>query len=121
MMPPTAMLSHHDREAVETLVQRLFHTPLLQVQRAILYGSKARHDDTPESDIDLLVIVANDSWPIKEQLLTSGARLSLEYDALFNLKVVSRTRWEWMAQIRHPLFRSIASEGIELTPELALA
>ncbi len=121
MMPPTAMLTHHDREAVEALIQRLFYAPLLQVQRVILYGSKARHDDTLESDIDLVVIVENDSWPIKEQLFTIGARLSLEYDVLFSLKVVSRGRWEWMAQIRHPLFRAIASEGIDLTPELALA
>jgi hypothetical protein len=102
-------------------MQRLWSEPSLHVQRVILFGSKARHDDTFESDIDLLVIVADGSWPVKDQILTIGSRSSLEYDVLFNLVVVSWTRWAWMEQIRHPLCRAIVAEGIDLTPELASA
>lgn len=109
--------AHNDRAAVEALIQQLLQKQSLQVQRVILYGSKARHDDTPESDIDLLVLVADDAWPVREQILTIGAQLSLEHDVLFNVVAISRARWEWMRQIRHPLYRSIAAEGIELTSE----
>lgn len=112
---------YHDREAVETLVQRLWSKPSLQVQRVILFGSKARHDDTSESDIDILVIVADERWPVKDHILTIGSRLSLEHDVLLNLIVVSWARWTWMEQIRHPLCRAIVAEGIDLTPEMAPA
>lgn len=121
MTPRIKVLAPHDHEAVVTLVQRLRSEPSLQVQRVILFGSKARHDDTSESDIDLLVVVADDRWPVKDQILTVGSRLSFEHDVLFNLVVVSWTRWAWMEQIRHPLCRAIAAEGIDLTPELVPA
>jgi predicted nucleotidyltransferase len=117
MIPEATIHTHHDRTAVETLLQRLLLHPSLQVQGVILYGSKARHDDTPDSDIDLLVLVADDAWPVREQIRTIGAQLSLEYDVLFHLVVIGQARWEWMEKIRHPLYRSIAMEGIELTPE----
>ncbi len=121
MTQTTDLLAPHDREAIEKLVQRLTNDPSLQVQRIILFGSKARQNDTPESDIDLLVVVADERWPIKDDILTMSARLSLEYDVLFNLVVVGWARWTWMGQIHHPLFRSVAVEGIDLTPELVPA
>ncbi len=107
-----------DRAAIEALVRRLWNEPTLQVDRVILFGSKARHDDTPESDIDLLVIVTDERWPIKDRILTIGARLSLEHDVLFNLVVISHARWAWMEELHHPLCRTIMAEGIDLTPAL---
>lgn len=119
MTQTTDLVALHDREAIEKLVQCLTNDPSLQVQRAILFGSKASRDDTAESDIDLLVVVADERWPIKDDILTMGARLSLECDVLFNLVVVGWPRWEWMGQIHHPLYRSVTFEGVDLTPELA--
>lgn len=121
MIQAIERLARNDLQAVETLVQCLWSDPALRVQRVILFGSKARHDDTPESDIDLLVIVTDDRWSLKDRILTIGSRLSLEYDVLFNLVVVSWARWTWMEQIRHPLCRAIVAEGIDLTSELAPA
>ena len=109
MIPEATIHAHNDRTAVDALIQRLLLHPSLQVQGVILYGSKARHDDTPESDIDLLVLVEDDAWPVREQIRTIGAQLSLEYDVLFNLVVIGRARWEWMERIRHPLYRSICT------------
>ena len=121
MIQTIERLAFNDLRAVEALVQCLWSDPSLHVQRVTLFGSKARHDDTPESDIDLLVIVTDDRWSLKDQILTIGSRLSLEYDVLFNLVVVSRAHWAWMEQIRHPLCRAIAAEGIDLTSELVPA
>ncbi len=60
MTQTTDLLAPRDRDAIEMLVQRLANEPSLQFQRMILFGSKARQDDTDESDIDLLVIVADE-------------------------------------------------------------
>lgn len=113
-------LAWRDQRAVDALVLRLLSEPNLQVLHMTLFGSKARNDDTPESDIDVLVITADDRWPVKDRIVTIGARLSLEHDVLFNLVVVSQARWAWMNQIGHPLNRSIVAEGIDLTLEPAL-
>ena len=111
----TSALAWRDQQALDDLVLRLLSEPSLQVLGMTMYGSKARHDDTPESDIDVLVIIADDRWPVKDRILTIGARLSLDHDVLFNLVVVSQARWAWMNQINHPLSRSIVAEGIDLT------
>lgn len=121
MTPSIEQLARHDLQAVEALVQRLWSEPSFHVQRMILFGSKARHDDTPESDIDILVIVTDDRWPVRDRILTIGSRLSLEHDVLFNIVVVGWARWATLEQIRHPLYRAVITEGIDITPELVPA
>jgi hypothetical protein len=54
-------------------------------------------------------------------VLRRGARLSLEYDVLFNLYVISQARWQRMRQIRYPLYRSVLRDGISLTPQAIAA
>jgi predicted nucleotidyltransferase len=81
-----------------------------------LFGSKARGDDTPHSDIDVLIVVADEDWTVKYQIRTLGARVSLDHDVLFNLYVVERERWVWMQEINHPLYRRITNEGVDLVP-----
>lgn len=78
----------------------------------ILFGSKARGDDRPDSDIDVLVIVKDETWPVKSAILRVGARLSLEYDLLFNLVVISEERWQRMEQIKYPLFLQVVQDGL---------
>jgi predicted nucleotidyltransferase len=79
-----------------------------------LFGSKARGEDTPDSDIDLLVIVKDERWEIKHAMLIRGARLSLEHEVLFNLHIISQDRWDWMKRVKYPLYRTIMEDGVEI-------
>lgn len=103
-----------DREALVDLASRLRKDFGSQVVEVKLFGSKARGDALEDSDIDVIVVVRDDSWPLEHRIRKLGARLSLEHDVLFNLYVVSQERWTWMTEIRHPLYRSVASDGIPL-------
>ena len=88
-----------------------------------LFGSKARGDDTSDSDIDVLVLVNADDWHIRYEIRILGSRLSLNHEVLFNLYVLTEERWAWMQGINHPLYRQILQDGIPLplvVPELQL-
>jgi predicted nucleotidyltransferase len=98
------------------LQQRLLQEYSDHILTVILFGSKARGDDTSGSDIDVLVVVADEDWTVKYEIRTLGARVSLNYDVLFNLYVIEQERWLWMREINHPLHRRIRNEGVELTP-----
>ena len=114
-------LSAHDRQAILGLTEDFnsrFGDQVLQIK---LFGSKTRGDDSVESDIDLLIITAHEEWNLKHELLTRGARLSLDYDVLFNLYVISQERWNWMERTGYPIFRTISKEGIELSIESMMA
>ena len=113
-------LSAHDRRAILGLTEDFFSRFGNQVLQIRLFGSKTRGDDKADSDIDLLILTAHEEWAPKHELLTRGARLSLDYDVLFNLYVISQERWNWMERSRYPIYRTISTEGIELTAESTL-
>jgi predicted nucleotidyltransferase len=45
-----------------------------------LFGSKARGDDKPDSDIDMLVIVASDDWHIRDKVYDVATDMLLQAD-----------------------------------------
>lgn len=114
-------LNTREQQATEALIERLFAEYGDRVVQLVLFGSKARGDDTRDSDIDVLVVTTSEDWPLKHDILTLGSRLSLDYDVLFNLYVISHERWAWMQKVRHPLYRNIMADGVDFTPEPAEA
>ena len=122
MIKLPAHISRGEQKALDALLDRLIATHGRDIVTIILFGSKVRGDDTPQSDIDILVIVTHEDWGVKHNIRTLGARLSLDYAVLFNLYVLSQTRWTWMQAINHPLYRQISTDGLALTasPEFSL-
>jgi len=80
-----------------------------------LFGSKARGDSHPWSDIDILIIVSEEDWPLRQEINTLAARVSLQYDVLLGPRVIGQERWERMKRHRFSLYRNVAAEGIPLT------
>ena len=105
-----------EQQAIKSLVSSLLTEHGDRIKFMLLFGSKARGDDTADSDIDVLVITDSDEWPLKHRSLNRGARLSLDHEVLFNLYVIDEERWAWMRQIRHPLYRNIERNGVDLMP-----
>jgi len=114
-MKEQASLSAREREALDVFVQRLYTRYGDRVRSAVLFGSKARGDAGPESDVDLLVTLADDDPHLRSEVRRLGARVSLEYDLLLSVRAVGRSQWAELARHRFPLYQAIVSEGIDLT------
>lgn len=66
------------------------------MDRILLYGSRARGDERPDSDIDILVVLKDD-FNYSEMLRLSSdlaASLSLENDVVISRAFVSREQFE---------------------------
>ncbi len=77
----------------------------------VLYGSYARGDAEPGSDIDVLVVLKGDVSPGEEIARTSEtvAKLSLEHDVLVSRAFVSEERY---AKGKSPFIRNVRREGV---------
>jgi predicted nucleotidyltransferase len=94
----------HDR------LQILYGERLYQV---MLFGSHARGEARPDSDVDVLVVLKGTVNPGQEIAKISGflADLSLEYDKVISCLFMDETRFSTR---QGPLLRNIRQEGIAI-------
>ena len=78
-----------------------------------LYGSHARGEQTPDSDIDVLVVVRDESKrpELWDQTLNAVAGLCLKYDTLISDMIVSEERFR---NEQTPLLISVRREGVPI-------
>ena len=112
----STLLSAKEHQAVASFLELLQQHHSGHVRQTILFGSKARGDSQPWSDIDILIVADQDDWRLSHAISTLAARVSLEYDVLLGPRVIGQERWERMKQHRFSLYKNVAAEGIPLTP-----
>ena len=82
-----------EKAALTDLVNVLVTKHGRAVRLLKLFGSKARGEGGPMSDIDVLVVVAGDRWQMSQEIHDTAHRLVQNYDYLipFSLSAVSYT------------------------------
>jgi predicted nucleotidyltransferase len=115
----SALLSPKEREAVTYFVEQLRQRYPGRILQTMLFGSKARGDSQPWSDIDILVVVDREEWQFQHAISTLAARVSLEYDVLIGPRIIGQSRWERMREHSFGLYRNVVAEGIPLAPAAA--
>ncbi|MGB3494987.1 MAG: nucleotidyltransferase domain-containing protein [Elainellaceae cyanobacterium] len=96
--------------ALSTYLRQLYGKRLAQL---ILFGSYARGEATPESDIDVLVVLNGAVHPSEEIKCTSEfiAQLCLKEDVVISRIFTSQERY--VAE-ESPFFLSVRREGVAL-------
>ena len=82
------------------------------IEELLLYGSKARGDDHPESDLDILIITRDIDHATHEAMRWVGYMLAATSSALPSIMVYTRTDWEHRKIIRLPLAQAVERDGV---------
>jgi predicted nucleotidyltransferase len=77
-----------------------------------LFGSKARGDDKPDSDIDVLVIVTDDDWHICDVVYGIATDILLQTDISISPKVISKNLRELLQKEDTFFLRNISRDAI---------
>jgi predicted nucleotidyltransferase len=75
-------LATEEHQAIAAFLGRLRQRFPGQVLQTILFGSKARGDSHDWSDIDILIVLEEENWTLRQDISTIAAAVSLEYDVL---------------------------------------
>ena len=79
-----------------------------------LYGSKARGDADPDSDLDVMIEIADCSPQIMADIDDMVYRINLEHDVLISTLIFGRTELENGPMSESPIYKVIQREGIPL-------
>ena len=81
----------------------------------ILFGSRARKQNSKDSDFDLLILVNQDKISYSDEQRIKDPLYDLEFETgkIISPVIFSRKDWESRHRIT-PLYRSIKKEGIQL-------
>ncbi len=102
-------------EVLQKLTPELVHIFCDSIYSIILYGSVARGTSTPESDVDIAVIVKSYTKEMRERMLDILVDLELEYNKVLSVLLIDYDKFrEWENAM--PFYRNIKQEGITLWP-----
>jgi predicted nucleotidyltransferase len=88
---------------------------MLPVRRIMLFGSKARGDDDPESDVDLLVLTARpvpmeERWAVNRRILP----VECQRGVMISLLLIPEEEWEHGMMQAHPIRTEVRRDGVEV-------
>ncbi|MFQ6057316.1 MAG: nucleotidyltransferase domain-containing protein, partial [Anaerolineae bacterium] len=106
------VLTERERQAIAEFQERLHRTLPGQVQSLILFGSKAREDAHPDSDIDLLVILRDKTRATVDAVVEAQLEALDQTGVFVTPLIYSQQEAEEDQALGMPLMQNVAEEGI---------
>ncbi len=83
-----------------------------QTREIYLYGSRARGDEEPDSDYDVLIVVEEESRELEDRILDVAVELLDRYDAFISPMLATSEKFDYFKEVG--LYREVLKVGIRL-------
>lgn len=96
------------------LIQGLLNLFQDNILMIVLYGSVARNEATPESDIDIAIIMKNEmDEKTKDRFINWSADMDVRYDRVFSIIDIQEENMKKWGNIL-PFYQNVKKEGLIL-------
>ncbi len=102
------------RTAILAYVKRVALDFPDKVQSIVLYGSQARGDARQDADIDLFIVINQNSLSLKQALAEIAWQVQFTHNVIISDIIRSVDQFQQMTNERFPYFINLENEGILL-------
>lgn len=106
------ILNKNERRALSALKDALMERVRLVDLR--LFGSRARGDASPESDIDIMIEVEEYTPTVESLIDDTLFEINLSYDCFISAVIFSRKELEEGPLDASPLYKAVEKEGVRV-------
>jgi len=85
-----------------------------RIERIYLFGSRARGNEKPDSDYDLLIVADHPDAKFRERIYDIVIDILLETGKLISLKIFTGKEFTKLCQAHTPFMENIQREGIRI-------
>lgn len=103
-----------DRMAVDEFCSRIKYGLGRRLKAIKLFGSKLTDTDTPDSDIDLFIIVLKKTDEVEKTIMDTAFELDLKYSVYISPRIVSQSVLKNQVWKNTPFIKNIERQGIAL-------
>lgn len=99
-------------DIIRKIAETMHH--IAPTAKTVLYGSEARGESRPDSDIDLLILLEDSEQPFEErelEIVKQLYKVELDSGVIISPHIVLRCLWE---KVSTPFSINIQKEGITL-------
>jgi predicted nucleotidyltransferase len=105
-------LAKNEERALRQLRDKLVAKfPIIDIR---LYGSKARGEKRPDSDLDVMIEIPDYDQDMVDEIDDIVYRINLEHDVLISALVFGRDELEDGPMSESPIYKVIQREGVPL-------
>jgi predicted nucleotidyltransferase len=113
-MKKSLRLKKSEQAWLSTYRKKLANMRPQRVERMLIYGSKARGNGGPDSDLDILLIVRNEAQAQKRQLRRMGYLLAGESDVVPSILAYTHDEWEQRKKSGSPFRQSVERDEVRV-------
>jgi len=106
------ILSDNEHKAIKEFKEKIVNK--FKFTEIVLFGSKARGNYDNNSDIDILVLLSEESnISIEEEIFDIGFDIEIKYDVILGILVHSKAFWNSKGSLM-PIHKEIERDGIQI-------
>ena len=105
-------LTYEEEQWLENYQQILAQRFHGLVEQIVIFGSKARETATADSDLDILVVIREGNWRLKDLVTEPGYELALGTDVVPSIMVCTKEEWEQYRRDEAPFWQTVNRDGV---------